>query len=267
MEGQSIGIIDDGFGGLAALISLNELLPHENVIYLSDTAHFPYEKDSPENVGRFIASAGEVLAAHGAKLVINACGYAGTALANNLPCGVPCIGMHFPAAQAACSSTRNGKIGVVGSASAVQSGYFGKAVKTIRPGTSVAGSFSPLIAPAVIGDYIHRNPELLGNIIDDCLSPLKEDGVDTIILGSSCCNFIRDEIAAAAGGAVTVISPVREAVKAAELFLFEHGLLSESEEPGETSYLVSGSEDFFKTNAAKLCGGKLNGKIIAFSAD
>lgn len=263
MNNQAIGIIDDGFGGLAAVKELNSRLPHENIICLSDIENFPYEKHSKDAVDSYISKCIDILADKDVKLIINTCDCTGTTAVNSTSGSIPVIGIHLPAAQAACGSTKNGKIGIIGSYPSVQSGIISKAVKTIRPGTLVTGNASALIAPAVIDDYIHKNPSLIKAILEDCISPLKNDMADTIILGSAYCEFINEIAAELTGNSITLVSPVKEAVKSAELILFERGMLSETEENGSNSYLVNGNESFFKEYAAKLCGGKINGKIIS----
>ncbi len=261
MNNRAIGIIDAGFGGLAAAKSLRELLPSENIIYFSDIARYPYEKYTAEEVGKYIAESGELLAERGVKLILNASGCIFDGAGDGTLCGVPFIGTELPAAQAACSSTRNGKIGIIGSAAAVRNGIIGRAVRTIRPGTIVCGNVSMLIAPAVLGDYVHRNPKVMRAVVEDCLTPFGESGADTIILGSSYCEFVKELILEAADDSVTIVSPAAEAAKAAELYLFEHDLLTDCEGEGESEYIVNSGEDFFVENASALYGEKLKGTI------
>lgn len=257
MDNRAIGILDAGFSGLAAVRELCSLLPHEDIVYYSDITHFPYEKENADSVREYVCRGAEFLAEKDVKLILNVC-----------DCGCPepnddilCMGMQLPAAQAACSSTRNGKIGIIGSTSAAQSGTISKAVKTIRPGTSVIGSISTLVSPAVLGGYPVRNPDLFSAVLEDCISPLRNEGADTMILGNMFFEFTAELVRAAVGAQVTVVSPVHEAVRAAELMLFERGMLSENSGAGNVSYFINGNHEFFKEHASRLCGGRLNGKI------
>lgn len=261
MNNRAIGIIDAGFGGLAAAKSLRELLPAENIIYFSDIARYPYEKYTADEAEGYIAESAGLLAEKEVKLILNASGCLFESAADGMVCGVPFIGTELPAAQAACSSTRNGKIGIIGSAAAVRNGIIGRAVRTIRPGTIVCGSVSMLIAPAVLGDYVHRNPKVMRAVVEDCLTPFGESEPDTIILGSSYCEFVRELILEAADDSATIISPAAEAAKAAELYLFEHDLLADREGEGTSEYIVNCGEDFFVENASALYGKKLEGTI------
>lgn len=262
MKNQAIGIIDSGLGGLAVVQELKRQLPDERLIYFSDMQHYPYEIRSIGKVTENMRRSLELLAEKNVKLIINACGYMGADLPEKEFSGIPCVGLCMPAAQAACSLTKNGRIGIIGSAQAVHSGVFSKAIKTIHPGTSVAGSGSPLLIPAVTEDYLHKDPVLLTQIIKECTDPVTESGADTIITCSPYCDFITELIAAEAGDGVKLVSPVREAVKAAELILFERDLLADGSENADTVYLVNGSSEYFAGRAAKLCGADFSGKNV-----
>lgn len=261
MDDRAIGIMDAGFGGLAAVAGIASALPNEDVIYLSDIAHFPYEKESAGDIREHICRSAGFLAEKNVKLIIDVCDCACPGLPEKFPESIPLVGIHLPAAQAACSSTKNGRIGVIGNSFSGKSLMINKAVKTIRPGTSVVGSVSPLISPAVLSGYPDSKPDVFRAVLDDCIAPVKAEGADTIVLGSALFEFIAEQIRKSAGSQVTVVAPVHEAVKAAELLLFERGLLSEKTSEGSVSYFINGEPEFFRENAARLCGGKLNGKI------
>lgn len=261
MDERAIGIMDAGFGGLAAVEELASAMPNEDVIYLSDIAHFPYEKESGGDIKEHICRSAEFLAEKNVKLIINVCDCACAGLPEGSPENIPVVGIQLPAAQAACSSTRNGRIGVIGSSPAGKGVTINKALKTIRPGTSVIGSVSTLISPAVLSGYQNSKPAVFRALLDDCIAPVRDGGADTMILGSALFEFVSGQIREAAGLQVTVVAPVHEAVKAAELLLFERGLLSERASEGTVSYFVNGDHEFFRENAARLCGGKLKGKI------
>jgi glutamate racemase len=49
----AIGIFDSGVGGLTVARELAETLPHEHLIYLGDTARYPYGTKSAETVRRY----------------------------------------------------------------------------------------------------------------------------------------------------------------------------------------------------------------------
>src|SRR2546425_4285041 len=48
-----IGIFDSGIGGLTVVRQIHRVLPHEDLVYLGDTARVPYGTKSPGTVVRF----------------------------------------------------------------------------------------------------------------------------------------------------------------------------------------------------------------------
>jgi len=77
-----IGVFDSGVGGLTVLRALLAELPHEQFIYLGDTARLPYGTKSPATVARYAATAAAALTRRGLKCLVVACN---TASASSLP--------------------------------------------------------------------------------------------------------------------------------------------------------------------------------------
>ena len=46
-----IGLFDSGVGGLTVLSALTQALPHEDFVYLGDTARVPYGSKKCDNCG------------------------------------------------------------------------------------------------------------------------------------------------------------------------------------------------------------------------
>src|SRR5947208_15855064 len=69
----AIGVFDSGVGGLTVLHELLVTLPHEDFLYLGDTARFPYGSRSPEELQGFALHIAQELADRGAKLLVVAC--------------------------------------------------------------------------------------------------------------------------------------------------------------------------------------------------
>ena len=49
-----IGVFDSGLGGLTVLKELRRLLPHENFIFVGDSARAPYGSRTPEEIISFL---------------------------------------------------------------------------------------------------------------------------------------------------------------------------------------------------------------------
>ena len=60
-----VGVFDSGVGGLTVLRALTAALPHEDFLYLGDTARLPYGTKSAGTVARYSVRAAEGLVAAG----------------------------------------------------------------------------------------------------------------------------------------------------------------------------------------------------------
>src|SRR6202046_5882145 len=117
---RPIGVFDSGVGGLTVLHELLVALPHEDFVYLGDTARFPYGERSPEELARFASEIAEELLRRHAKLLVIACN---SATAAALPIlerrmmettlGIDVLGVVRPEALRAAAATSNGRVGVL----------------------------------------------------------------------------------------------------------------------------------------------------------
>ena len=129
-KNKPIGIFDSGFGGLTVMSSINKMLPRENIIYFGDTAHVPYGSKSKDTVIKFSKDIASFLTEHGIKMLVIACNTASAfalpALKKTLP--IPVIGVIEPGAKAAVSTTKNKKIGIIGTEGTINSKSYPKAI-------------------------------------------------------------------------------------------------------------------------------------------
>ena len=106
-----IGVFDSGVGGLTVLKALRDVLPHEDLIYLGDTARLPYGTKSPASISRYACQATQQLQQRGIKLLVVACNTA-SAVALEALRGqmepLPVIGVIEPGATAAVAARPGG---------------------------------------------------------------------------------------------------------------------------------------------------------------
>ena len=105
----AIGVFDSGVGGLTVLRALLERLPHEDFVYLGDTARLPYGTKSPGSIRQYSLQAARQLHARGVKCLVVACNTASAIALDALTqefAPVPVIGVLEPGAAAACRATR-----------------------------------------------------------------------------------------------------------------------------------------------------------------
>lgn len=263
MNNEAIGVFDSGIGGLTTVKELNELLPNENIIYFGDTARLPYGTRSKDTIIKYANQDVNFLKKHKIKMIIAACGTISSVIGSKpLVDDMPFTGVLLPAAQAACGATRNGRIGVIGTQATIKSGSYGKAIKNIRPNTFVVGNPCPLFVPLVENGYTDLGNPVTTLVAEQYLKIMKDEGVDTLILGCTHYPILKDIIADIMGDDVKLISPGAEAAKYANMCLLDKDLLNDSESIGKNTYFVSDSIEMFESNAKMFLGHDVHGDVF-----
>jgi glutamate racemase len=182
-----VGIFDSGIGGLTVVKEIRKILPQENIVYLGDTARLPYGTKSVDAIIQFSLENSQFLLSRGAKYIVIAC-YSSTSVAidvvrKHVP--VPVIGVIMPGVKKAVEVTKVRKIGVIGTTLTIHSGAYEKAFRKIDQRCEVVGRSCPLFVSLVEEGWLDHPATLL--IAESYLKPLKEDGIDTLLLG--CTHF------------------------------------------------------------------------------
>jgi glutamate racemase len=203
-----IGIFDSGVGGLTVQRAVLEAMPGVETVYLGDTARVPYGTKSAETVTQYSLRNGRFLARHEIDLLVVACN---TASAVALPAlraelAVPVMGVVEPGARAAARATRTGRIGVIGTQGTVTSGAYQAAIHRERPDAEVIARACPLFVPLAEEGWTDPGDEIVAGIVRRYLAPLREAGVDTLVLGCTHYPLLEAAIAAALPGVALVDS-------------------------------------------------------------
>ena len=182
-----IGVFDSGIGGLTVVRALRQALPHEDIIYLGDTARVPYGTKSAETIVRFSCEDAEFLRQHQVKAIIVGCStvsaWAPEALAKNF--NLPTFGVILPGVRAALEVTRNQRIGIIATSATIRSMAYCKAILSRCETAQVFAAACPLLVPLVEeGWFKHRATPI---ILQDYLEPLLRKKIDTLIL--ACTHF------------------------------------------------------------------------------
>ena len=190
---RAIGVFDSGVGGLTVARSLTERLPHEEIVYLGDTARVPYGSKSAETVVRYSRMAADFLMEQGVKLIVIACNTASAfaleTLQRQLP--LPVLGVIGPGAQAAVSASRSRRIGVIGTLGTVRSGSYARAIAALDGGAAVTARACPLLVPLAEEGWV--DDEVATAVARRYLRELQADApdVDTLVLGCTHYPLLR----------------------------------------------------------------------------
>jgi glutamate racemase len=263
MNAAPLGVFDSGIGGLTVAHALFECLPHESVIYFGDTARVPYGPKSPETVRRYSGEILDLLVRRGVKMVVVACN---TSTAHALDflrarSPVPVQGVIEPGARAAAAATRAGRIGVIGTAGTIASGAYERAIRAVRPDVEVASRACPLFVPLVEeGWFDHPATELVAR---EYLQPLKEQGVDVLVLGCTHYPLLKPLLSRVMGPEVTLIDSAAETARTVRLELAGRELLAPAGSLPAHHFVVSDDVALFRRVGARFLGEKLQDVELA----
>jgi glutamate racemase len=238
-------------------------MPNEDIVYFGDTARIPYGTRSKETVMRYAAQDIAFIKRQGVKMIIAACGTVSSVAVSHK--GLADDSILFtevvtPTAQAAVASTRNKRVGVIGTPATIKSGAYAKAMHGMVADIKVFGSACPLLVPLIENGYTDRDSVVTKIIVEQYLNPIKAEGVDTLILGCTHYPIIEQIIADCMGADVKLISSGKEAANAAYAMLTKANLLTEKQTPGTSRYYVSDSTEQFIENAHSYLGEDLNAR-------
>ncbi len=258
MEHRPIGIFDSGLGGLSVVNALTKLLPHEDIVYFGDTGRVPYGTRSRETIAQYTAQDIEFLQTHGVKFIIAACGTVSSVAPHiGEACGTPFIGVVTPTAKAAAAATKNNKIGIIGTAATIASNSYATEIQKENPRIQVFGQPCPLFVPMVEEGFIDPTDPLPLTVCERYLTPLKEQGVDTLILGCTHFPLLAPIIQKVMGEQVTLIdSGLATATHVASL-LKETELLNPQNKVGTQEYFVSDRAQAFCDIAGRFLGREI----------
>ena len=258
MVERPIGVFDSGVGGLTVVSQLFRSLPQEDIIYFGDTAHLPYGSKSKEAVTRFSLNIANFLKAQKVKIIVVACNTASSFALSSLRENIdlPVIGVIEPGAQAAVDTTRNFKIGIIGTEGTIKSRAFEEALKKIDKNVKVFSRACPLFVPLVEEGWLDK-PET-SQIAEKYLSPLKDEGIDTLILGCTHYPLLKELISRIMGQEISLIDPAEATAKAVERRLGEKNLLRKGSRKAVYKFFVSDDPEEFRRLGRRFLGKNID---------
>lgn len=262
MDNRPIGVFDSGLGGLTVVKALSAAMPNEQIVYFGDTGRVPYGNRSRATIEQYARQDEAFLLSQNVKLIIAACGTVSSVAAHtgdHLP--VPFFGVVQPAAAAAAKATKNGKIGVIGTAATIASGAYERELLHIDPTYSVISTDCPLFVPLVEEGWISPDDPITRLTAQRYLQPVRNAGVDTLILGCTHYPLIAPILQQVMGEHVTLINAGQAAADACQVILQQKQLNTGQTQPGTHQYFVTDRPDSFLKIASLFLQGALNGTV------
>lgn len=235
-----IGIFDSGIGGLTVVRQLISELPNENLIYLGDSARVPYGSKSSKSVIQFSIQISNFLLKQNVKLIVVACNTASAEALSILKekFQIPIIGVIEPGAKKATETTKNGKVGVIGTTGTILSKAYFREIQKVNPKIKVFSKACPLFVPFVEEGWIDEEATSL--VAKKYLSELMDSGIDTLILGCTHYPLLKKVIQKEVGNLVTLIDSGHEtAIFATKVLKTTHLLnLDKNARPSQKYFLT-----------------------------
>ena len=217
-----IGVFDSGVGGLTVLKALRNALPHENLIYLGDTARLPYGTKSPASISRYASQATAQLQRHGIKLLVVACNTASAVALDSLreqmgP--LPVIGVVEPGAAAAVAARPGGRHLVLATEATVRLGAYRRAILEIDPLAQVDELACELLVS--LAEEGWNNGVIAEAIVNRYLDQLDtaSRNPDSVILGCTHFPLLRETFTSVFDSAVSIVDSASTTAAAAHELL------------------------------------------------
>jgi len=249
-----IGIFDSGIGGLTVAKRIIAMLPNENIVYFGDSARVPYGSKSNETVIEYSLQDAQFLISKNVKLIIVACNTASSIAINKLKekFTIPIIGMIEPGTQLALKSTKNGRIGVIGTDATINNKAYSSELNRIENNLEIIEKPCPLFVPIAEEGWLDHEATKL--IAKEYLQDLIDFGVDTVILGCTHYPLLSGVIQEVMGEDVTLIDSGMAASLEVEDYLNGRGVRNDSNQLGTLEFYVSDLPAKFKAVAERFLG-------------
>jgi len=255
---RPIGVFDSGLGGLTVLHAMADLLPAEDLLYLGDTARYPYGERDLDDLERISLEVADALVARGIKLLVVACNSATAAALPALRAAldIPVIGVVEPGVRAAASASRTHRAVVIATRATVASGVYEDVADRLDAGLAVRTVACPGLVE-LVEEGRTSGPGTMA-VVRDRLAPLLTARVDTLVLGCTHFPLLARTISEVVGRDVTLVSSADETAFEVRDLLGRLGWLRpEDGPPGRHRFLTTGEAATFARLGERFLGTHL----------
>ena len=264
-DNRPIGVFDSGIGGLTVLREIWDLLPGEGTVYFGDNGRAPYGTKSKSTVIKYSLQNMRFLEEQDVKMIVIACNTASAhaykALAEASK--VPVVEVVTPGAKAAAGATKNGRIGIIATKGSVNSGVYKDAVERFAaPGTEIYQQACPLFVS--LAEEGWWDNDITAAVCREYLTPLKEEGIDTLVLGCTHYPLLSSAIQKFMGPEVTLINAGKAVAEVVRDTLAEQGISGEN---SLRAFYTSDEPELFEDVASPFLGRGLPAGTKHFDTD
>ena len=245
MRSAPLGFFDSGVGGLTVVRAAQQLLPHEDIIYLGDTARVPYGSKSPQTIREFAAQDVQFLLSHGVKAIVIACN---TATAHALPTlreqfDVPILGVIESGVEAALSDPATDRVGIIATRGTIRSHAYQHALAQRKTGILIHEQSTPLLVPLIEEDWLDH--PATDAVLHTYLDPMVEKGIDALLLACTHYPLLIPKLQSFLPSDIRLVDSATTCAEHLKSELIRLDLLNGSTDPGNLQiHLTDLSEQF-----------------------
>jgi glutamate racemase len=247
---RPIAILDSGVGGLSILSEVRRQIPNEDVIYFADQGHVPYGPRSADEIVAFMSGMTQFFLDHQAKVIVIACNTASAAGLHRIRALfplIPFVGME-PAVKPAAEHTERGVIGVIATKTTSQSELFASVIDRFAGDVQVVTQVCPDFVTLVEAGELDSAKTL--EVAEAYLAPLKEAGIDQLVIGCTHFQFLMPVLQRVLGPDVAIVDPSPAIARQTARIIEEQR--NAPDHVGQVMYYTSGDPAKFLSLARRL---------------
>jgi glutamate racemase len=208
-DARPLLIFDSGIGGLSVLRPIRALMPNAPIVYVADSAGYPYgTKSEAEIAARVPALLGRLAERFDPELIVIACNTASTIALDSVRAAldVPIVGT-VPAIKPAAALSQSRVIGVLGTEATVRQPYVDRLSAQFAPDCLVlrhgSAELVDLAEAKLRGEA--TAPASYRRILGDLLAAPGGERIDTIVLACTHFPLVEAELTVAAPRAIAFV--------------------------------------------------------------
>ena len=271
-DNRPVGVFDSGIGGLTVLREIWKTVPEESTIYFGDNSRSPYGTKSRSTIIRYSLQNMKFLESKDVKMIVVACNTASAYAYEELKkrANVPVVEVVTPGADVACRATKNGKIGIIATKGTISTGVYKKAVEDRAQelgmkNIEIYQQACPLFVSLAEEGWWDK--EVTKLTAEEYLKPLKEAGVDTLVMACTHYPLLSKVIKEVMGDGVVLVNTGEATAQVVKELLGSEGTASEGNKSPVREFYTSDEPELFEQVAAPFLGEGLPSGTKHFTTD
>jgi glutamate racemase len=258
---QTVGVFDSGVGGLSVLKAIRKEHPTVDFIYIADSGNAPYGSRSTEFIESRASHIAGSLVGAGAQIIVVACNTATAVAVEKLrsQLAVPIVAME-PAIKPAVAHTKTGVIGVLATERTLESLTVAKLCREFGQGVNILLQPCPGLVELV--ERGELSSAFTREYLRKLISPLIDQGTDTLVLGCTHYVFLEAEIRSIVGPEVHIIESSAAVARQTMRHLSSKMNISPTECTGQEIFFTTGSPENAQTVFSQLWGARVEVRAL-----